>query len=128
MSRRDRLLYVRKQLQKERENSFPPLERNPAWDEEDRKRWSRYPLKPEFDPNYIAPEATTTRVAQSPGSPVCADFAHNGVESPSAATEESLQADKILSNRNAGKDSPQRTPRTRRKSMRLEFPLRPLRP
>src|SRR5436309_3759920 len=57
MSRRDRLLYVRKQLQKERENSFPPLERNPAWDEEDRQRWSRYPLKPEYDPLYIAPEA-----------------------------------------------------------------------
>src|SRR5437016_5968320 len=57
MSRRDRLLYVRKQLQKARENSFPPLERNPAWDEEDRKRWSRYPLKPEYDPLHIAPEA-----------------------------------------------------------------------
>src|SRR5437016_1680581 len=39
--------------------------------------------------------------AQPPGSPLCAAFAHNGVESPSAATEESLQADKILSNRNA---------------------------
>src|SRR5947209_4860481 len=58
MSRRDRLLYVRKQLQKERENSFPPLERNPAWDEEDRQRRSRYPLKPEYDPLYNAPEAT----------------------------------------------------------------------
>ena len=57
MSRRDRLLYVRKQLQKERENSFPPLERNPAWDEEDRQRRSRYPLKPEYDPLYNAPQA-----------------------------------------------------------------------
>src|SRR5947208_8679445 len=57
MSRRERLLYVRKQLQKERENPFPPLERNPAWDEEDRQRHSRYPLKPEYDPLYIAPEA-----------------------------------------------------------------------
>src|SRR5437588_4383077 len=66
MSRRDRLLYVRKQLQKERENSFPPLERNPAWDEEDRQRWSRYPLKPEYDPNYIAPQAVTEQPEPPP--------------------------------------------------------------
>ena len=59
MSRLDRLLYVRKQKERERQTSFPPLERNPAWDEEDRKRWSRYPLKPEYDPNYTAPEAVT---------------------------------------------------------------------
>ena len=66
MSRRDRLLYVRKQLQKERENSFPPLERNPAWDEEDRQRWSRYPLKPEYDPLYNAPEATASQPEPQP--------------------------------------------------------------
>src|SRR5205823_5713802 len=31
----------------------------------------------------------------------CADFAHNGVEVPSAATEESRQADKISNDNNA---------------------------
>src|SRR5437764_10842604 len=66
MSRLDRLLYVRKQKERERQTSFPPLERNPAWDEEDRQRWSRYPLKPEYDPNYIAPETAIARVAQPP--------------------------------------------------------------
>src|SRR5436309_7237898 len=33
--------------------------------------------------------------AQPPGSPLCADFVHNGVEVPSAATEESWQADRV---------------------------------
>src|SRR5438105_3356692 len=66
MSRLDRLLYVRKQKERERQTSFPPLERNPAWDEEDRKRWSRYPLKPEYDPNYIAPEAATEQPEPPP--------------------------------------------------------------
>src|SRR5436309_15838445 len=65
MSRLDRLLYVRKQKERERQTSFPPLERNPAWDEEDRQRWSRYPLKPEYDPNCKAPEAAT----EQPGPP-----------------------------------------------------------
>src|SRR5205807_1354317 len=66
MSRLDRLLYVRKQKDRERQTSFPPLERNPAWDKEDRERWSRYPLKPEYDPNYIAPEAVAEQPEPSP--------------------------------------------------------------
>src|SRR3989442_9215522 len=66
MSRLDRLLYVRKQKERERRTSFPPLERNPAWDEEDRQRWSRYPLKPEYDPNYTAPEAVTEQPEPPP--------------------------------------------------------------
>ena len=66
MSRLDRLLYVRKQKERERQTSFPPLERNPAWDEEDRQRWSRYPLKPEYDPNYIAPQAVTEQPEPPP--------------------------------------------------------------
>src|SRR5437764_9319682 len=41
------------------------------------------------------PQPTTNyHGAQPPGSPLCAGFAHNGVEVPSAATEESSQADK----------------------------------
>src|SRR5436190_10645742 len=74
MSRRDRLLYVRKQLQKARENSFPPLERNPAWDEEDRQRRSRYPLKPEYGPLYIAPEAQPQPCGTAAGVPVVRGF------------------------------------------------------
>jgi len=34
--------------------------------------------------------------AQPPGPPTCAGVAHDGVEVPSAATEESLQAEKDL--------------------------------
>src|SRR5947207_7913736 len=70
MSRLDRLLYVRKQKNRERQTSFPPLERNPAWDEEDRQRRSRYPLKPEYDPLYQAPEPEPQPCGTAAGVPV----------------------------------------------------------
>ena len=82
MSRYYNVLYLRNQRKREREQSFPPLERNPAWDTEDRERWARNTtLKPEYSPLEV------------PGPPLCADFARNGVEAPSAATEKSLRAD-----------------------------------
>src|SRR3989442_11461702 len=82
MSRLDRLLYVRKQKERERRTSFPPLERNPAWDEEDRKRWSRYPLKPEYDPNFKAPETATEQPEPPPPAPVIAAESAPGPDAP----------------------------------------------
>src|SRR5437763_7258735 len=74
MSRYYNMLYLRNQQKREREQSFPPLERNPAWDKEDRERWARNTtLKPEYGPLEV------------PGPPLCADVAHHGVEAPSAA-------------------------------------------
>src|SRR5436305_1397816 len=109
MSRYYNMLYFRNQ--KKREQSFRPLERNPAWDQEDRQRWARNTTpKLEYGENHVAavPEATesscgtarqaaTTNYhgAQPPGYPLCAGVAHNGVEVPSAATEESSRVDKI---------------------------------
>src|SRR5437667_267200 len=68
MSRFYRLLYVQNQLKRERQNTFPPLERNPAWDVEDQERRSRYPLKPEYDPNYKEPEAAPEQPEPPPAS------------------------------------------------------------
>src|SRR5437763_13103878 len=77
MSRYYNMLYLRNQQKREREQSFPPLERNPPWDKEDRERWARNTtLKPEYAP--LAGEAC---VAQPPD----AGVAHHGVEAPSAA-------------------------------------------
>src|SRR5438552_17587770 len=76
MSRYYNMLYVRNQRKREREQSFPPLDRNPAWDKEDQERWDRNTtLKPEYSP--LAGEAY---VAQPPDA-----SAHNGVEVSSAA-------------------------------------------
>src|SRR5947207_5597590 len=44
---------------------------------------------------------TNYQGAQPPGSPLCAGFAHNGVEVPSAATEESSQTDKVSNDSSA---------------------------
>jgi len=94
MSRRERLLYVRKQLQREKERSFPPLERNPAWDEEDRQRRSRYPLKPEYDPLYNAPEAATPQPEPEPCGPAAPGCAEPTPEpAPVVTAESSSQPD-----------------------------------
>src|SRR5205823_13031321 len=77
MSRYYNMLYVRNQRKREREQSFSPLERNPAWDKEDQERWARNTtLKPEYGP--LVGEAC---VAQPPG----AGVAHHGVEASPAA-------------------------------------------
>src|SRR5438874_13660636 len=71
MSRYYNMLYLRNQRKREREQSFPPLERNPAWDTEDRERWARNTtLKPEYSPLEV------------PGPPLCADVAHHGMDAP----------------------------------------------
>ena len=56
-------------------NYYVPVQPTPPWREEDEKRWSRLPLKPEFDPPPEAPESPPVPRPAPPAPPAVTESA-----------------------------------------------------